>query len=1332
LTSLNIDATTVWGDQVVIRVHGGSVYVCHCKLGAAPNRHHRTVVAHEADTDAHDDDAGDATGHVDRHSFNPLFIDTVPSSFIPLLRAALASADGARDVSVDGPAAASSSSALSSSLSSLLSRQPLPMVASLTVDLVPADIATASPQPSPAGPTGSRSGSVAPPPSPAAPPTSSSVPTPTPTPLLSSSARQVPPSTPPSSSLSASLSRSPLPPPSSTTLSSVSVPASSLALRSLPPDLLALATLRHLHLSHHPLGSFPLSITQLRHLHSLSLTHCTMRGAIPPPVALKLTQLVSVDLSHNSLSGTVPAFSSTTLHTLNLAHNAIVALTPSLWTQSSIKLLDVRGNKLTMSERDAEQRWSESQPTDDKADDDDDDDDDDDGGDDDDDDDANNNEDDGKRNDGDDGKAVAQSAAAARPRHRATMCTVFLSSNALAYIPPVANGSLRTLDLADNRIAGELPASLFVRSARSLRSLSFAKNSLSGVVPGALAQCTLLTEVSFADNRLESLPADATVGLSALVSLQLGSNRLYAVAVSSSMASLTTLDLSRNALTSLRESGIGQLPSLTTLDISSNQLTELPPLPPTLRSLTLAHNAVSHLTGLSACQNLQHLDAALNNVQALRSDTLPDSLVSLDLSANPLIGALDALASLTRLTRLVLHPGTVTLLPGKLPPTLRELAVLRLVIVHGQSIGGLDGAVALPPRQLVEVLAASARRSLAPILLFALSRMARDSPPHAEAIVESATSSLLYVGREGEEESALLALGTVARALAGVERAWPTPPTDFDIEWLLDVLHTPSSPLWQAVLKVLGVMAMVPAYAVRIITTLRNRAEQNDNADDADDDDDGGGDDGGGDSDGVDDVEVDRRSVLHLLVSRVPQLLREPLGRRLIVSLGGHTLLHFDYDRAGKRLPATTRGVRVLALDGGGTRGLVAIAILRRLEELTGGLRMDQMFDVVCGVSTGSIVASFLCNKRMSVGTVRDLYVRLCRHVFATGRAKETLPTELGRAVEPGAPLTPRATAADATATMHGSGFESDEELVDATVHGMPGVLAGSGAALTPDPAVAAPAAPSAAAQGGIWAKAFNYASFIGSGAFYSNRGLEAVLREFAGVESMAESMGSSRGSRTKVIIVAANTSVLPPVPYLFRNYPSCGPGEAGGGSLPESRFAGTSASPWFRATMASAAAPTYFDPQYVVPARGGKDPIRLQDGGLVANNPVGVALAEARALFPDRDVDVLVSVGTGAPPPAAHAASGLRGLFTTLTYAAVNTTAISAAIEDALAHSTSTFYARLQPTDPSFDADLGEVDNEVLRRIEEAAQAHLSAEPMASMLQQVADRMCNRLPLDE
>ncbi|XP_024143723.1 calcium-independent phospholipase A2-gamma [Oryzias melastigma] len=79
--------------------------------------------------------------------------------------------------------------------------------------------------------------------------------------------------------------------------------------------------------------------------------------------------------------------------------------------------------------------------------------------------------------------------------------------------------------------------------------------------------------------------------------------------------------------------------------------------------------------------------------------------------------------------------------------------------------------------------------------------------------------------------------------------------------------------------------------------------------------------------------------------------------------------------------PVKGRGIRVLSIDGGGTRGLLALQTLHKLEHLT-GKRIHQLFDYICGVSTGAILAFMLGIFQIPLDECEDLYRKLGSDIF--------------------------------------------------------------------------------------------------------------------------------------------------------------------------------------------------------------------------------------------------------------------------------------------------------------------------------------------------------------
>lgn len=113
--------------------------------------------------------------------------------------------------------------------------------------------------------------------------------------------------------------------------------------------------------------------------------------------------------------------------------------------------------------------------------------------------------------------------------------------------------------------------------------------------------------------------------------------------------------------------------------------------------------------------------------------------------------------------------------------------------------------------------------------------------------------------------------------------------------------------------------------------------------------------------------------------------------RRLVdkaLTWSGITEATLQKDASGGHGPA---GLRVLALDGGGVRGLFSILVLEKLMEAVreidqpfslDALKPCQYFDIICGTSTGGLLAIMLGRLRMDIESCKQAYRSLSAQMF--------------------------------------------------------------------------------------------------------------------------------------------------------------------------------------------------------------------------------------------------------------------------------------------------------------------------------------------------------------
>ncbi|KAI1711304.1 patatin-like phospholipase domain-containing protein [Ditylenchus destructor] len=304
--------------------------------------------------------------------------------------------------------------------------------------------------------------------------------------------------------------------------------------------------------------------------------------------------------------------------------------------------------------------------------------------------------------------------------------------------------------------------------------------------------------------------------------------------------------------------------------------------------------------------------------------------------------------------------------------------------------------------------------------------------------------------------------------------------------------------------------------------------------------------------------------------------------------------------------PPRGPGVSVLAIDGGGMRGVVGLEMLEEIEKRA-GKKISELFDLVVGVSTGAIIASLLCVKGMTASEAKKLYADTAGKLFHAAKLSRGL-------------------------------------------------------------------------------------NLVSKGTFHNSSVLEELMKEVLGENiKLIETARDPNSPKLGIVSCLMNTQV--PQPHLFRNYEY--PVDS------YTHYRGSTQYFLWQAVLASASAPVHFNEVSL-------DTKLHTDGGLICNNPTGIALHEARLLWPKYDLQCVVSVGNSRAVNelelVAMKATSFLGKFDKLIDVATDTEMIHNSVSDFLPPHV---YYRLNPY-TKFHYDLDESDPSKLAQMSKDSQYYI------------------------
>ncbi|KAK4194319.1 acyl transferase/acyl hydrolase/lysophospholipase [Triangularia verruculosa] len=249
--------------------------------------------------------------------------------------------------------------------------------------------------------------------------------------------------------------------------------------------------------------------------------------------------------------------------------------------------------------------------------------------------------------------------------------------------------------------------------------------------------------------------------------------------------------------------------------------------------------------------------------------------------------------------------------------------------------------------------------------------------------------------------------------------------------------------------------------------------------------------------------------------------------------------------------------IRILSFDGGGIRGLSSLLMLRKIMkqiaedekiEDAKSLRPADYFDLICGTSTGGLIAILLGRLRLTVTEAIDLYQQMAKRIFQRRR---------GRSI-------------GSLWVSKGGKERYDARELEEVVKEVVGKYIGS------------------------------------EDAGANTRMYHPLAPTTAAVAASTDFQQDKRQCHTFVLAVYS-VRVNNGRPHLFKTYDR----------HDETKI--------WEAARATTAATGFFEPMVL-----GNPPIRYVDAGLGFNNPSHEAYHEAKKLWPNREIGVFLSLGTG------------------------------------------------------------------------------------------------------